>query len=126
MRRERGNFFQQVGQPMVYVPLLLLFLLGLLTVLIRQPFYLNILVMILFYAAASSAWNLVGGFAGQLSLGHTAFFGIGAYTSTILYLKFGLSPWVGLLIGGVLAALFAVLISYPCFRLRGPFFALAT
>ena len=123
---DRRQFFSRLGQPNRYVPLLLLILIGLMAGLVRQPFYLNILVMILFYAAASSAWNLVGGFAGQLSLGHTAFFGIGAYTSTILYLKFGLSPWAGLLIGGVLAALFAVLISYPCFRLRGPFFALAT
>ncbi len=82
--------------------------------------------MILFYAAASSAWNLVGGYAGQLSLGHAAFFGIGAYTSTLLYLNFDISPWLGLLIGGALAMIFAIGISYPCFRLRGPFFALST
>ncbi len=123
---EKGNLLQKLGQPSVYLPILLLVLLGLATLFIRQPFYLNILVLILFYAAASSAWNLVGGYAGQLSLGHAAFFGIGAYTSTLLYLKFGISPWLGLPIGGALAVIFAIAISYPCFRLQGPFFCLAT
>ena len=99
---KRENFLYRLGQPETYIPLLLLVLLGLVVGLIRQPFYLNILVMILFYAASSSAWNLVGGFAGQLSLGHTAFFGIGAYASTLLYLNFGVSPWAGLFLGGVL------------------------
>ena len=120
------KLFYRVGQPRVYVSGILLVLLGLMTIIIRHPFYANILVLILFYAAASSAWNLVGGYAGQLSLGHAAFFGIGAYCSTLLYLNFGISPWLGLLVGGFAAVLFAVGISYPCFRLRGPFFALAT
>jgi branched-chain amino acid transport system permease protein len=111
---------------MVYVPLLILILMGSLPLFINQPFYVNILVMIFFYATISSAWNLVGGFAGQLSLGHAAFLGIGAYTSTLLYMNFNISPWLGLLIGGILATAFSAGISYPCFRLRGPFFALAT
>ena len=123
---EKRNLLRQLGQPSVYISILLLALLGLATLFIRQPFYLNILVLILFYAAASSAWNLVGGYAGQLSLGHAAFFGIGAYTSTLLYLKFGISPWLGLPVGGALAVVFAIAISYPCFRLQGPFFCLAT
>ena len=120
------KFFYRVGQPSVYVSLVLLVLLGAATQFVQQPFCLNILVLILFYAAASSAWNLVGGYAGQLSLGHAAFFGIGAYCSTLFYLNFGLSPWLGLVVGGFAAAVFGVGISYPCFRLRGPFFALAT
>ena len=120
------KFFYRVGQPSVYVSLVLFVLLGAATLFVRQPFYLNILVLILFYAAASSAWNLLGGYAGQLSLGHAAFFGIGAYCSTLLYIHFGVSPWLGVLVGGFAAAVFAVGISYPCFRLRGPFFTLAT
>jgi branched-chain amino acid transport system permease protein len=122
----KNNLLRQLRKPSVYLSILLLALLGLATLFVRQPFYLNILVLILFYAAASSAWNLVGGYAGQLSLGHAAFFGIGAYTSTLLYLNFGISPWLGLLVGGVLAVIFAIAISYPCFRLQGPFFCLAT
>jgi branched-chain amino acid transport system permease protein len=119
-------FFYRLGQPEVYVPGIFFVFLGLIILLIRHPFYINILTLIFFYAAASSAWNLVGGYAGQLSLGHAAFFGIGAYTSTLLYLNFGISPWLGLLVGGFAAAVFALGISYPCFRLRGPFFTLAT
>jgi len=123
---ENVDLLKQIGLPKYYVPIILLIFLGLSTVIISQPFYLNILTLTLFYACASSAWNLIGGYGGQFSLGHAAFFGIGAYTSTLLYLNFGLSPWLGLLIGGALAGGFAIAISYPCFRLRGPFFALAT
>jgi branched-chain amino acid transport system permease protein len=119
-------FFYRVGEPRIYVPGILLVVVGLMTLVIRHPFYINILALILFYAAASSAWNLVGGYAGQLSLGHAAFFGIGAYSSTLLYLRFGISPWLGLLVGGFAAVVFAVAISYPCFRLKGHFFTLAT
>jgi branched-chain amino acid transport system permease protein len=120
------SFLSWLLRPATLLSLLGLAGLGVLTLTLRQPFYLNILALTLFYAAASSAWNLLGGLAGQLSLGHAAFFGIGAYASTLLYLDHGLSPWWGMLIGGGLASAFAVLVAYPCFRLRGPFFALAT
>jgi branched-chain amino acid transport system permease protein len=82
--------------------------------------------MMLFYAAVSSAWNIVGGFAGQLSLGHAAFFGIGAYTSTLLFIDLGVSPWIGMLVGATLATIVGGAIGYPSFRLRGPFFTLVT
>ncbi len=97
-----------------------------LALLVKDTFYLHVLIMTMFYAAASSAWNIVGGFAGQLSLGHAAFFGIGAYTSTLLFIDLGLSPWIGMLIGGTLATLVSGAIGYPSFRLRGPFFTLVT
>jgi branched-chain amino acid transport system permease protein len=93
---------------------------------VKDKFYLHVLIMMLFYAAVSSAWNIVGGFAGQLSLGHAAFFGIGAYTSTLLFIGLGISPWIGMLIGGALATLVSGVIGYPSFRLRGPFFTLVT
>ena len=94
--------------------------------LVKDKFYLHVLIMMLFYAAVSSAWNIVGGFAGQLSLGHAAFFGIGAYTSTLLFIDLGISPWIGMLIGAALATLVSGAIGYPSFRLRGPFFTLVT
>jgi branched-chain amino acid transport system permease protein len=94
--------------------------------LVKDKFYLHVLIMMMFYASASSAWNIVGGFAGQLSLGHAAFFGIGAYTSTLLFIDLGISPWIGMLIGGILATLVSGAIGYPSFRLRGPFFTLVT
>jgi branched-chain amino acid transport system permease protein len=94
--------------------------------LVKDKFYLHVLIMMMFYAAATSAWNIVGGFAGQLSLGHAAFFGIGAYTSTLLFIDRGISPWIGMLIGAVLATLVSGAIGFPSFRLRGPFFTLVT
>ena len=80
----------------------------------------------LLLAAAAQAWNVVGGLADRLSLGHAAFFGIGAYASTLLLIRFDLSPWVGMLAGAGLAALAALLIGLPTLRLSGHYFALAT
>lgn len=104
----------------------LIVLLGLLPLSTSNNYYMDIIVQIFMWGAAASAWNIVGGYAGQLSLGHAAFFGIGAYTSSLLFIAFGLSPWIGMLAGGGLSALFALLVGYLSARLRGPFFALAT
>ena len=82
--------------------------------------------IVLLYAAGGMAWNIVGGYAGQLSLGHGIYFGVGAYTSSILFLKLGLSPWLGMWAGGALGAAVAAGIGYMCFRLRGPYYVLAT
>jgi branched-chain amino acid transport system permease protein len=118
--------FRLLGNPRVYSVLLVL--LGLLAVLLftRNPFYLNILFMILLYAGLSGAWNIIGGFGGQLSLGHSAFFGIGAYTSSLLFVKCGIPPLLGIFAGVGTASILAALIGIPCFRLKGPFFSLAT
>ena len=94
-------------------------------ILIGDSFIYHVFITILLYGALATAWNIVGGFAGQLSLGHAIFYGIGAYTAVIL-MDYGVSPWFGMIAGAALAALVAVGISWPCFRLRGPFFALAT
>jgi len=93
-----------------------------------SPFMVNFGVLALFYAFIGQSWNISGGFAGQLSFGHVAFFGVGAYASTIVQMRLGLSPWLGLpaaalaggLVGGVIAAL--------SFRagLKGSYFALIT
>ncbi|MDZ7579741.1 MAG: branched-chain amino acid ABC transporter permease [Deltaproteobacteria bacterium] len=93
---------------------------------VRSATYLHILILLFFYAYLTTSWNLVGGFAGVLPLGHAAFVGIGAYTSTILWLQYGISPWIGMLVGGVLATLVGVLIGLPTFKMRGAYFALAT
>lgn len=83
-------------------------------------------VVTLMYAYLALSWNVVGGIAGQLSLGHAAYFGIGAYTSTWLFVKLGVSPWLGLFAGAALSALAALLIGAASLRLRGAYFALAT
>jgi len=73
----------------------------------------------------ASAWNLLGGFAGQVSLGYSAFLGIGAYTTVLLSVR-GVDPFLTLPLGALLAALFSVVIGLPAFRLRGPYFTIAT
>ncbi len=95
-------------------------------VVIQSPTYLHILILLYLYAYLTTSWNLVGGFAGVLPLGHAVFVGIGAYTSTILYLQYGVSPWLGMLAGGVISAIVGVLIGLPTFKMRGAYFALAT
>ncbi|MEB2626224.1 branched-chain amino acid ABC transporter ATP-binding protein/permease [Pseudomonas sp. YuFO8] len=112
--------------PRVYVSVLVLALLLVIPLTVGSPFVYHLFILICSYAALASAWNIVGGFAGQLSLGHAVFYGVGAYTSTLLMIKLGVSPWIGMLVGACLSSIVAVLISWPCFRLRGPFFALAT
>ncbi|WP_157091491.1 branched-chain amino acid ABC transporter ATP-binding protein/permease [Methylobacterium nodulans] len=90
-----------------------------------NAFVYHVFITICVFAALSTAWNIVGGFTGQLSLGHGIFYGIGAYCGVIL-MGMGISPWLGMFAGAALSVLVAVAISYPCFRLRGPFFSLAT
>jgi branched-chain amino acid transport system permease protein len=72
------------------------------------------------------AWNLLGGYAGQVSFGHAIFFGCGAYVSTTLLLNFGITPWLGMIAGALAAALLSLVVGWPCFRLRGHYFAMAT
>jgi branched-chain amino acid transport system permease protein len=89
-------------------------------------FALDIFIRVLLFSFIGTAWNLIGGYAKQLSLGHAAYFGLGAYTSTILQIDFGISPWIGMIVGGGVAALASLPIGWLCFRLRGPYFAIAT
>src|SRR5476651_495955 len=93
---------------------------------VKSSFAINILIRILLFSFIGVAWNLMGGYAKQLSLGHAAYFGLGAYTSTILQIDFGVSPWIGMVAGGVVAMLASLPIGALCFRLRGPYFAIAT
>src|SRR6516165_4117307 len=88
----------------------------------------HILIQILFFAYVSSCWNILGGFAGQLSFGHALFLGVGAYTSTLLLLHLGLTPWLGMLAGGTLAGALGLFIGYLSFRygIKGTFFVLVT
>jgi branched-chain amino acid transport system permease protein len=93
---------------------------------VTSSFGLDILIRILLFAFIGTAWNLLGGYAKQFSLGHAAFFGLGAYSSTLLQINFGVSPWLGMLAGGVVAMLASLPIGWVCFRLKGPYFTIAT
>jgi branched-chain amino acid transport system permease protein len=89
---------------------------------------LHVCILIFFFAFLSQAWNIIGGFAGQLSLGHAAFFGIGAYVSTVCYVHLGLTPWLGMIVAAAVTAVFGAVLGLVSFHygLKGPFFALVT
>jgi len=91
-----------------------------------NSFYQHLMIMVLFWTLLGASWNLLGGFAGQVSFGHAAFLGIGAYVTMLLYLNLGVSPLLGMLAGGIVGSMFALPIGLICFRLRGPYFSLAT
>ena len=92
---------------------------------INAPYQLHMLILVMMWAVIGTAWNLLGGYAGQVSFGHAAFFGVGAYTAGLLVFHFGISPWWGMLLGPIVAAVVSLPIELICFRLRGPYFALA-
>jgi len=93
---------------------------------VRDAFLLDGLILILMWGASAAAWNVAGGYAGQLSLGHSAFFGLGAYSAALLGTRWGISPWIGLIVGAVLATAFGFILGFLSNRLRGPYFGLAT
>ncbi len=92
----------------------------------RLPYHRDLAIKVFLYAMLAQAWNILAGYCGQISLGHAVFFGTGAYTSTVLQMTWGVNPWIGLLAGVVLGVALSQVIGYPCFRLRGHYFAIAT
>lgn len=114
---------------------LLVGVLALLVVLLALPllpglrfYYLQVVILVFFMATLGTSWGIVGGYGGSHSIGQAAFVGVGAYTSTLLYLNHGITPWLGMIAGAALAVALAVVVGYPCFRLglRGDYFTLAT
>lgn len=94
---------------------------------IRESYWIHVGVLCLMFAVLAMSWNLMCGYAGIFSMGHQAFFGLGAYVSALLAMRTGLSPWLGLVVGGVSAALVSLLIAVPTLRLRSaPYIAIAT
>ncbi len=91
-----------------------------------SPFGQHVLILTCIFAMCGVAWNIMGGYAGMFSFGQAAFFGIGAYTSSFLLLTFHVSPWIGLVAGGMISAVVAAAIGYPCSKLRGHYFANAS
>jgi branched-chain amino acid transport system permease protein len=108
------------------LPLIIAGILAVLPLLGLSSYWMHILILVIMWSVIGMAWNLLGGYCGQVSFGHAAFFGVGAYTAGILYNKLGVSAWWGLPISIIVVALFALVIGYICLRLKGPFFALGT
>ena len=93
---------------------------------IRDRYFQHLLVLSCIYIILASSWNLLAGYSGLLNLWHAAFFGIGGYASALLALKLGLSPWLGLPLGGLIASFFGIGLGIPSFRLSGPYLAITT
>jgi branched-chain amino acid transport system permease protein len=93
---------------------------------IRSDYYQHLVIIALMWVIIGSSWNLLAGYTGQVSFGHAIFFGTGAYTAGILVTKLHMSAWWGILFGGPVAMLIGLFVGWVCFRLRGPYFALAT
>lgn len=93
---------------------------------VTDTYTLHSLTMIIYFAYMATAWNFVCGYVGQLSLGHAVFAGLAGYVTVLLFTMFGLSPWIGMLVGGLFAAGLSLAIGYPTFKLKGPYFTLTT
>jgi branched-chain amino acid transport system permease protein len=109
-----------------FLPFIALALAIVAPLILKARFQQHILVLIVLYAVMAEAWNIMAGYAGMVSIGQAAFFGIGAYASTVLFVKYQVNPWIGLIIGGFATALFATIIGLPFSRLRGRYFGIGT
>ncbi len=120
MDKDTFSFLQKIGAPAVFI------VFALLPLFVRDPYLLHLLILSLVFGVLASSWNLLFGFMGVYSFGHQAFFGIGAYITGILVVKSISSPWAGILLGGLGAAIMSLIISWPTFRLKGPCVAIVT
>jgi branched-chain amino acid transport system permease protein len=118
--KQRANFFNWIfAAGFLAIAIIIPFFLK------NDPYYLHIFILIFIFGYLATAWGLVGQ-SGQLSFGHALFVGLGGYTSTILFMDYGITPWIGMFGGVIIATFFGLIIGYPTLRLKGPYFALAT
>ena len=92
---------------------------------VRNSYYQLIMTLVLIWATMGLSWNMLSGYSGMISFGQAAFFGLGGYTMTIAFVKFGVTPWIGIPLGVLVGVIAAVIIGIPTFRLRGHYFALS-
>jgi branched-chain amino acid transport system permease protein len=109
-----------------YLPFIALAVCSVLPFVGLSTYVMHILILVMMWTTIGMSWNLLGGYCGQVSFGHAAYFGVGAYTAGIIYSKLGASPWWGIPFSIVIVGIFAFVLGFIVLRLRGPFFALAT
>jgi branched-chain amino acid transport system permease protein len=109
-----------------YLPLIIFALLSSVPLLNLNTYIMHILILVLIWSVIGMAWNILGGYTGQVSFGHAAFFGFGAYVAGLLYYHLGISAWWGIPASVIILIILSLLIGYICLRLRGAYFALAT
>jgi len=93
---------------------------------VESSFFMNMMIFLFLFGAIGHGWNIIGGYAGQISLGHAVMFAAGAYTTAILYVYYGITPLAGIWVGAVMATVVGLGIGAVCFRLRGHYFAMVT
>ena len=109
-----------------YLPLIVLAVLAVLPLVGLSTYAMHMMILVIMWTTVGMAWNLLAGYCGQVSFGHAAYFGVGAYTAGILYSSHLKSPWWGIPLSVVVVTIFAFLLGLVVLRLRGPFFTLAT
>jgi branched-chain amino acid transport system permease protein len=118
--------FRNLALPGFYVPALALTLLAIAPFVVSNYYIIDVLTVTMLFAVVSAAWNILGGYAGQFSMGHSAFFGIAAYTSTILFLDWNISPWLGMFVGFGISLIIGLSTGALFFKLNGPYFTFVT
>ncbi|MBI5969155.1 MAG: branched-chain amino acid ABC transporter permease [Deltaproteobacteria bacterium] len=108
-----------------FLPWLALVVLALVPIFQSNPYILHMMIMVFIWVCLGQSWNLLGGYTGQVSFGHATFYGVGAYSAGLLYFHKEISTWYGMILGPIMAMIFAVPLGLMCFRLRGAYFALA-
>ena len=106
--------------------LIILLILAIFPPFILSQYWLHVMIISLFYVMMASSWNLLAGYTGQVSFAHAAFAGVGAYVSGMLVVFLGLSPWVGIFAGGVVAAVLGFGLGFLCIRMGGIYLSLTT
>ncbi len=109
-----------------YLPALAVCILAAVPFLGLNSYLMHMFILVIMWSIIGMAWNLLGGYCGQVSFGHAAYFGVGAYTAGLIYAKLGISAWWGIPFSIVVVSLFSIALGFIVLRLRGPFFALAT
>lgn len=110
-----------------FIPIGVLLIVGLLVPLVfKTSFYMQSAIYVVLYMYWASAWNILGGYSGLFALGNGLYIGVGAYVVAVLFVHCGISPWIGMVIAGLVCGLLSLIIGYPVFRLKGMYYALAT
>lgn len=120
------GFAANTSKPKTVAMTVFIIFLLILPLISRNEYSFQYFSMVMLYAYWATSWNIIGGFTGQNALGHSVYIGVGAYVSVLLLNNCGIPVWIGMFAGGFAAGILSVIISYPCFRLRGVYFTLST
>jgi len=123
--RQKSPWFSEPKQKQAALLIVVLLSIAL-PFIIRDVYLQHVIVMVLWYGYIGACWNIISGYTRQVSLAHAVFVGVGAYTSVILFNELGLTPWIGMFAGALIAVVVSLVIGYPTLRLLGIYFVMAT